>query len=66
MKFIRIAAATAALLAAGAVHAQGKSLREQIVGSWIFGVAEVVAPGGVSVRLTWIAGPSPLVEPCAP
>jgi hypothetical protein len=46
VKFIRIAAAMAALLAAGAVHAQGKSLREQIVGSWIFGVAEVVAPDG--------------------
>ena len=43
MKFIRIAAVMAAMLAVGTAHAQTKSLREQIVGTWIFGVAEVVA-----------------------
>ena len=36
----------AAMLAVGTAHAQTKSLREQIVGTWIFGVAEVVAPDG--------------------
>ena len=46
MKFIRITAVMAAVLAVGTAHAQTKSLREQIVGTWIFGVAEVVAPDG--------------------
>ena len=46
VKFIRIAAVTAAMLAVGTAHAQTKSLREKIVGTWIFGVAEVVAPDG--------------------
>ena len=46
MKLIRIAALMATMLAAGTAHTQTKSLREQIVGTWIFGVAEVVAPDG--------------------
>lgn len=46
MKLIRIAAALAAVLFAGSAQAQTKSLREQIVGTWVFGVAEVVAPDG--------------------
>jgi hypothetical protein len=46
VRVIRIAAVMAAMLAAGTAHAQTKSLREQIVGTWIFGVAEVVAPDG--------------------
>lgn len=46
MRFIRIAAVIVAMLAVGAAHAQSKTLREQIVGTWIFRVAEVVAPDG--------------------
>lgn len=44
VKFIRIVTALAAMLAAGQASAQ--TLREQIVGSWNFVVAEVVAPDG--------------------
>jgi hypothetical protein len=44
VKFIRIAIAMATMLIVDAAHAQ--SLREKIVGTWIFGVAEVVAPDG--------------------
>jgi hypothetical protein len=36
----------AAVLVTGQANAQSKSLREMIVGTWIFGVAEVVAPDG--------------------
>lgn len=46
MKLIRIAAVMAAMLAVGSAQAETRSLREQIVGTWIFGVAEVVAPDG--------------------
>jgi len=46
VRFIRIAAALALVLAAAPASAQQKSLREQIVGSWNFVVAEVVAPDG--------------------
>jgi hypothetical protein len=50
VKKIGIAAAIAVLLLigefAGHAHAQTKTLREQIVGTWLFGVAEVVAPDG--------------------
>jgi hypothetical protein len=43
---IRIVAALAAVLATGPAGAQQKSLRDQIVGTWTFVVAEVVAPDG--------------------
>jgi len=46
MKFIRIAVALALALPAASASAQQKSLRDQIVGSWNFVVAEVVAPDG--------------------
>jgi hypothetical protein len=46
VKLIRIAAVMAAMLAVGSAQAETRSLREQIVGTWIFGVAEVVAPDG--------------------
>ena len=46
MKIIRIAAALAFVLAVAPAGAQQKSLREQIVGSWNFVVAEVVAADG--------------------
>ncbi len=46
MKVIRIAAMLALVFAAAPAGAQQKSLREQIVGSWNFVVAEVVAPDG--------------------
>src|SRR5215831_2008640 len=46
MGFIRIAAAFALALTVAPANAQQKSLREQIVGSWNFVVAEVVAPDG--------------------
>jgi hypothetical protein len=46
LKLIRIAAVMAAMLAVGSAQAETRSLREQIVGTWIFGVAEVVAPDG--------------------
>ncbi len=46
MKRIWIAAVLAAAMAVSQAHAQTKTLREQIVGTWIFGVAEVVAPDG--------------------
>ena len=42
----RILAVLAAALATGQAGAQQKSLREQIVGTWNFVVAEVVAPDG--------------------
>ena len=46
MKPIRIAAVLAFALASSQVGAQQKSLRDQLVGSWNFVVAEVVAPDG--------------------
>jgi hypothetical protein len=46
MRLIRVAAALAFVLAVTPAGAQQKSLREQIVGSWNFVVAEVVAPDG--------------------
>ncbi len=50
MKRILIAATLVAAMAVGQgvdkAHAQTKTLRELIVGTWIFGVAEVVAPDG--------------------
>ena len=46
MKSIRIVAVLAAALVCGQAGAQQKSLREQIVGTWNFVVAEVVAPDG--------------------
>ena len=46
MSYIRIAAALVATLAASQAQAQQKSLREQIVGTWNFVVAEVAAPDG--------------------
>jgi hypothetical protein len=50
MKRIWVAAALAAAMAVGQsfglAQAQTKTLKEQIVGAWIFGVAEVVAPDG--------------------
>lgn len=46
MNFIRIAALLALALAGSQASAQQKSLREQIVGTWNFVVAEVVAPDG--------------------
>jgi hypothetical protein len=46
MNFIRIVAVLAAALASSPAVAQQKSLRDQIVGTWTFVVAEVVAPDG--------------------
>ena len=46
MHGIRILAVLAVALAGGQAAAQQKSLREQIVGTWNFGVAEVIAPDG--------------------
>jgi len=46
MKSIRIVAVLAAALVCGQAGAQQKSLREQIVGTWNFVVAEVAAPDG--------------------
>lgn len=47
MNFVRVAAAVLALgFAGGQAAAQQKSLREQIVGTWNFIVAEVSAPDG--------------------
>jgi hypothetical protein len=46
VKIIRIVAVLAFALAASQATAQQKSLREQIVGSWNFVVAEVSAPDG--------------------
>ena len=43
---IRIVAVLAAALVCGQAGAQQKSLRDQIVGTWNFVVAEVVAPDG--------------------
>ena len=46
MKFMRIALALALALPAASASAQQKSLRDRIVGTWNFVVAEVVAPDG--------------------
>src|SRR5450631_372606 len=46
MKFIRNMAVLAVVLTASTAMAQQKSLREQIVGTWNFVVAEVTAPDG--------------------
>lgn len=46
MKYIRIMAVLAAALACGQASAQQKSLRDQMIGTWNFMVAEVVAPDG--------------------
>jgi hypothetical protein len=46
MNSIRILAVLALALATGQAGAQQKSLRDQIVGTWNFIVAEVVAPDG--------------------
>lgn len=46
MNFIRIVALLALALTGSQASAQQKSLRDQIVGSWNFVIAEVVAPDG--------------------
>jgi len=46
VKNIRILAVLAVALATGEASAQQKTLRERIVGTWNFVVAEVVAPDG--------------------
>jgi len=46
VNYIRIMAMLAVALAGSQAGAQQKSLRDQIVGSWNFVVAEVVAPDG--------------------
>lgn len=46
MNAIRIAAVLALALTAAPAGAQQKSLRDQLVGSWNFVIAEVVAPDG--------------------
>ena len=46
MNGIRILAVLAIALAGGQAAAQQKSLRDQIVRTWNFGVAEVIAPDG--------------------
>jgi hypothetical protein len=46
MNFIRIMAVLALALTGGQAVAQQKSLREQIIGTWNFVVAEVTAPDG--------------------
>ena len=46
MNIIRIAAALALALTASLAGAQQKSLRDQLVGTWNFVVAEVIAPDG--------------------
>jgi hypothetical protein len=46
VKFIRIMAVLVLVSAGGQAVAQQKSLRDQIVGTWTFVVAEVVAPDG--------------------
>jgi hypothetical protein len=56
MSVIRIAAVLALVLTAAPAVAQQKSLRDQIVGTWNFVVAEVVAPDG---KKTFPFGESP-------
>ncbi len=56
MKTIGLAAAAVALLAAGDASAQHKSLRERLVGTWHFVIAEVTAPDG---RKSLPFGPTP-------
>ena len=46
MNFIRFIAVLALALAGSQASAQTKSLRDQIIGTWTFVVAEVVAPDG--------------------
>ena len=46
MRFIRIFGALSLLLATGPAVAQQKSLRDQLIGTWHFVIAEVVAPDG--------------------
>lgn len=46
MRFFRIIGALALLLATGPAVAQQKSLRDRLVGTWHFVIAEVVAPDG--------------------
>ena len=46
MTFFRIVAVLAAVLASGQAGAQQKTLRDQIVGTWTFVMAEFVAPDG--------------------
>jgi hypothetical protein len=47
MKIVKIAAVVLALVLSGSATAQqGKSLKDQIVGTWEFVVAEVTAPDG--------------------
>jgi hypothetical protein len=46
MKFIRIMAVLAVALTGAQATAQQRSLREQLVGTWNFVVAEVTAPDG--------------------
>jgi hypothetical protein len=46
MKIVPIAAAALLCALPGAAAAQGKTLRDQIVGTWEFVVAEVTAPDG--------------------
>jgi hypothetical protein len=46
VKYIRIMAVLAAALTFGQASAQQKTLRDQIVGTWNFVVAEMVAPDG--------------------
>src|SRR5690349_23974780 len=46
MRFIRMIGALSLLLATGPAVAQQKSLRDQLIGTWHFVIAEVVAPDG--------------------
>lgn len=46
MRYIRIIGALSLLLATGPAVAQQKSLRDKLIGTWQFVIAEVVAPDG--------------------
>ena len=57
MRFIgMIAAALALAMSGGAAHAQGKSLKERLTGTWHFVIAEVTAPDGAK---SYPFGPKP-------
>jgi hypothetical protein len=57
MRFIgMIAAALALAWSGGAANAQGKSLKEQLTGTWHFVIAEVTAPDG---KKSYPFGPKP-------
>jgi hypothetical protein len=57
MRFIGMVAAALALAwSGGAANAQGKSLKEQLTGTWHFVIAEVTAPDG---KKSFPFGPKP-------